>query len=105
MYAALLVADGGVDLESFEVRSVPEARSILLQVGTAGHCLDMNLESDNFQTDQPICLMYVFCGSLVKNNSDMPSTFFTPPALSISQSETRSRAAGDGLTRLPCPSR
>lgn len=32
MYAAFLVADGGMDLESFEVRSMEEARSILLQV-------------------------------------------------------------------------
>ncbi|KAK9846840.1 hypothetical protein WJX84_005314 [Apatococcus fuscideae] len=31
MYAAFLVADGGVDLESFEIRSMEEARSILLQ--------------------------------------------------------------------------
>ena len=32
MYAAFLVADGGADLETFEVRSFEEARSILLQV-------------------------------------------------------------------------
>lgn len=32
MYAAFLVADGGVDLESFEVCCMDEARSILLQV-------------------------------------------------------------------------
>ena len=31
-YAIFLVADGGVDLESFEVRSMAEARSVLLQV-------------------------------------------------------------------------
>ncbi|KAK9864831.1 hypothetical protein WJX84_011707 [Apatococcus fuscideae] len=31
MYAAFLVADGGADLETFEVRSFEEARSILLQ--------------------------------------------------------------------------
>ncbi len=32
LYAVILSADGGKDLESFEIRSMAEARSILLQV-------------------------------------------------------------------------
>jgi serine/threonine-protein kinase haspin len=33
LYIVFVVADGGVDLEHFEVRSFKEAKSILLQVG------------------------------------------------------------------------
>lgn len=45
LYVVFVFADGGVDLEHFELRSFQEAQSVLLQASTLDYgCLGMRLQ-------------------------------------------------------------